>query len=632
LRGNYSMLRTNQNTPYGQINLLGYQTGLAYFSASANAFVPGAMADSLTSTAGLLFGGTDQTNLLAFIEAGACGSYGTVVEPCAYLQKFPSPQNYFYQARGFSLAECYYQSVLNPYQGLIVAEPLAAPFARPPLGAWTNLPANAELSGVTNLTLHCVAATPDRPVQQVDLFLDGTWLQTLANIPPAAGNQLNVTCNGYATNYPVPTNATIKTVAAGLADVLNQSGYAGQTGVQAAAAGDRITLQFTNLSPAGANITVSAGSAIGSAAALTSGVAVARTNFLDSIAFGLRNYSVTNAPGTDAVLQVTVTKTNGTPVTVAVTNSPGNTNAGTLVLQLVNAINSDASLSAADGVAAEDFIDYLPVTAPPLNGAEFNLRARTAGWPAAQIQVALTGSAGLAVTPGGAHGLDQNLGDLQPRNHLYLLAGVTNLWLTFPLDTTALADGSHELTAVIYEGSHVRTQARVPQAVRIRNTPLSATFATLAGASNTVLNFTLLFSVVANTNTIARIELFSTGGSVGVVSNQSSATFAVAATNLGVGLHPLYAVVTRTDGREYRTETKWIRLGGAEPPFGLTLTAPPPVLAWPATAGQLYEILSSTNVTGVFQSRGTVVPSNSPGSWTETILGAPRQFYRVRAP
>ena len=229
-------------------------------------------------------------------------------------------------------------------------------------------------------------------------------------------------------------------------------------------------------------------------------------------------------------------------------------------------------------------------------------------------------------------GLNQNLSDLQPRNHLYLTAGVTNLSFTFPLDTTALSDGSHELTAVIYEGSHVRTQARVTQSVRVQNTPLSATFTTLAGAANTVLNFTLLFSVAANTNTISKIELFTTGGSVGMVSNLASATFAVAATNLGVGLHPFYAVVTRSDGKQYRTETKWIRIGGAEPPFGLTLAALPPVLGWPATAGRLYEVLSATNVTDTFQLRGTVTPSNSPGLWIDTVTGAPQQFYRVLAP
>src|SRR5208283_4544716 len=324
-----------------------------------------------------------------------------------------------------------------------------------------------------------------------------------------------------------------------------------------------------------------------------------------------------------------VTKTNGTLVTVTVTNTPPGTNTSGLTGQLINAINGNSTLQAADGLVAEDFFPYegygLPYT-------EFNLRARTAGWPASQIQVAFSGSPDLIISPGGTQALDQNVSDLQPRNHLYLTVGVTNLSLTFPLDTTALADGCHELTAVVYEGSHVRTQARVTQNVRVQNTPLSATFTTLAGASNTVLNFTLLFSVAANTNTISQIELFSTGGSLGVVSSQSNATFAVAATNLGVGLHPFYAVVTRSDGRQYRTETKWIRIGGAEPPFGLTLTALPPAIAWPATAGRLYEVLGTTNLTNAFLLRDTVTPSNSPGVWIDTLTGVPQQYYRVLAP
>ena len=81
------------------------------------------------------------------MEAGASGSYGTVVEPCNYTQKFPDPVDYFYQARGFSLAEAYYQSVLNPFEGLFVGEPLAAPFAQPGGANWTSLTNGAVLSG-----------------------------------------------------------------------------------------------------------------------------------------------------------------------------------------------------------------------------------------------------------------------------------------------------------------------------------------------------------------------------------------------------------------------------------------------------------------------------------------------------
>ena len=129
-----SILRTNTDSVSWPNSCLGYETGLAQFSVLPGTFVPGAVADSLTSYGGVIFGSNDQTNLLAFINAGAAGSYGTVAEPGADTQEFPNPQVYFYQARGFSLAESYYQSINEPYLGLIVAEPLAAPFARPGVG------------------------------------------------------------------------------------------------------------------------------------------------------------------------------------------------------------------------------------------------------------------------------------------------------------------------------------------------------------------------------------------------------------------------------------------------------------------------------------------------------------------
>ena len=250
-------------------------------------------------------------------------------------------------------------SLANPYQGLIVGEPLAAPFARPPAGAWTNLPANSVLSGITNLTLQCAAGTSNRPIQQVDLFLDGTWLQTLTNIPPAAGNQLYVTINGYTTNYTVPTNATIGSVAAGLADVLNQPAYTNLSKAQATVFGDRIMLQSTDTNTPGAQIPVSVSNAVGSASALTTFVAASQTNFLDTVAYGL--WTGSTCPTLRSVgdyLQLAVTKTNGTQVTIAVTNTAPGTNTSGLTAQLLNAINANSSLQAADGLVAGDFIPY----------------------------------------------------------------------------------------------------------------------------------------------------------------------------------------------------------------------------------------------------------------------------------
>ncbi len=93
-----------------------------------NQYQPGAIADHLTSTGGRLFNGS-QMSILKWIDSGVTGSYGTVVEPCNFLQKFPSPhivmQKYL---SGNSLIEAYWKSVAMPGQGVFVGEPLATPF------------------------------------------------------------------------------------------------------------------------------------------------------------------------------------------------------------------------------------------------------------------------------------------------------------------------------------------------------------------------------------------------------------------------------------------------------------------------------------------------------------------------
>ncbi len=624
LRGNYSMLRINSNSPLGQTNLLGYQNGRHQFSISPGTFVPGAMADSLTSFGGIIFEPNDHTTLLAFLDAGAAGAYGTVVEPCNYLEKFPSPKNYFYQARGFSLAECYYQSLTNPYQGLIVGEPLAAPFAQPAGGAWNNPPANAVLIGTTNLSLQFAAGDPQHPIQQVDVFLDGFFTQTLTNIPPAQNNILYVTLPGRTNmSYTVPGGATIKAVASGLTSVLNNFLNQNATKVQAFGHGDRIELRSTDASRTGQQTFVAVSNAVGTATMLTTFIAASRSSFLDSIAWGIRSFNVAGTLVPGDVLQLAVTKTNGSSVTVIVTNTSSTGPISGFVQQLADAVNATPELQGNDGLAAEDVTDGVA------GSADFNLRARGTGFAASQIQATLTGT--FLITPVGAVRLDENLSDLQPRNHLYITAGLTNLPVTFGFNTTTQADGFHELTAVAYEGSHVRTQKRISQNVRIENTTLSATFTSLAGETSAALEATLRFSVLSNTNNIAKIELFSTGGVLATSNGVSSTTFSIAATNLGIGLHPFYALVTRADNKQYRAETKWIRITSAEAPFALTVIDPTPTLAWPATAGRRYEVLSTINVTDTFLLRDAVTPTNSQGQWSETNNSVPQRFYRVRS-
>jgi hypothetical protein len=203
--------------------------------------------------------------------------------------------------------------------------------------------------------------------------------------------------------------------------------------------------------------------------------------------------------------------------------------------------------------------------------------------------------------------------------------------LAFQLDTISLADGHHELTAVGYEGSHVCTQAPITQSIVISNTPLAATFVTLLGDTNSAAEGKLVFSVSANQNQVASIELFSTGGSLGVITNQVAGTFSVSGAYLGVGLHPFYAIVTATSGAQYRTETKWIRLVDQEAPFPLTIVGTPSVLYWPAVAGRQYDILSADVLTNGFLVRASVVPTNDFGQWLDGEPNQTTRYYRVRS-
>jgi uncharacterized protein (TIGR03790 family) len=121
----YAVRQEVKDTP----DILFYETGLAIVpDIDTNTYVPGALADHLTSTGGDLFG-TSQTSALRWLEAGVTASYGTETEPCSHPEKFPKAsvlvKNYF---RGNTALEAYTKSVKWPSQGVFVGDPLARPF------------------------------------------------------------------------------------------------------------------------------------------------------------------------------------------------------------------------------------------------------------------------------------------------------------------------------------------------------------------------------------------------------------------------------------------------------------------------------------------------------------------------
>jgi uncharacterized protein (TIGR03790 family) len=775
IRGSCNLLRTNSDSPPITTNSAGYQTGLADLAVAPGTFAPGSTADSMTSFGGVIFGPNSQTSLLAFIQGGAAGSYGTVAEPSADQNKFPDPQVYFYLSRGFSLAESYWQSVNVPYLGLVVGEPLAAPYARPGSGRLGGAATNTVLSGIEVLSVTFSASDARHPLQQVDLFIDGGYFQTLTNFGPRPGNLLAVALNGYPVNYTIPPNPTLGAVAAGLAAAINVC--SNTTEVIASAHGDRIQLQSTLTNPLAASFYVAdpnssgatnrvyqlaympdstpprmtplgrnasgafalqigfpttlpyviqastnlaewqpvltncsaglinlidadaknypsrfyraswpsdrrprltasgnsfdngfnlhldgvpslayaiqtstnlvdwvpvatnlsggamdfvdmaatnfparfyrarllaptpalpnvavlnssgggnlvqisgatlpytvttstnlvdwsplwtnfavgavqavASASVGSADVLSTFLSMDRSTFLDAEAFGFESFSVLTTGLLEAGdwLLFTATKTNGALISLGVTNQSSSASVADLVAQLLSLINSTVSLQGSDGLIAEDFMTDV------FGSAHFNLRARSAGCSAAQLQLRLTASSPpLYVSPSGNSTLTGNLPDLQSRNHLYVTAGATQLGVKFQLDTSVLADGYHELAAVAYEGSNVRTQTRVTRPILVQNSSLTAALTLLDLTNSAPVQATYHLQVAANAGNVSTIALYGTGGLLATITNQPTAVFNVIGPNLGVGLHPFYAVVQTTDGLQYRTQTQWVRL------------------------------------------------------------------------
>jgi uncharacterized protein (TIGR03790 family) len=120
-----------ENEIAGKKDIMIYETGMVSVPGlDTLGFLPGALADHLTSSGGDLLG-TSQMSSLRWLDAGATASYGTVSEPCNYWQKFPHPQVLLrHYLAGETAIEAYWKSVAWPTQGVIIGEPLAAPYRR----------------------------------------------------------------------------------------------------------------------------------------------------------------------------------------------------------------------------------------------------------------------------------------------------------------------------------------------------------------------------------------------------------------------------------------------------------------------------------------------------------------------
>jgi hypothetical protein len=275
---------------------------------------------------------------------------------------------------------------------------------------------------------------------------------------------------------------------------------------------------------------------------------------MDSPIAGAKTWRLGGITDSATWLRLDVTKTNGQTASFAVTNTAGLGTVSEVVADFFSRIQSAPGLAGTDGLAAQS----LDVQAP--GDVLMTLAARAVGYAASGVRARLTSSADLFITPAGEQVLRDNLNDLEPRNHILVRAGVTNFDLTFPIDTRLLADGWHELTLVGYEGSHARTQTRVSLPVQVRNTALNGWLTIPSHDATGPVQDTLTVQVTASGASVERIRLFSTGGELAVVANQSSATFPVVGASLGIGNHPFWAVIEASGSQRFRTDVRWLQL------------------------------------------------------------------------
>lgn len=178
---NHQSRITKQTLPERRDDVLGLTCGTAIFDwgKSGSKFVPGAIADNLTSTGGY-FPKKGQTKCTEFLRFGAAGACGTVVEPYSIQAKFPFPLIHAHYAKGCSLAEAYYQSVHGPYQLILVGDALCQPFATPPK---ISITAPAAMEVVKDkFALEVDAEQSDVAIAGYEIFLDGVMVLRTSNI------------------------------------------------------------------------------------------------------------------------------------------------------------------------------------------------------------------------------------------------------------------------------------------------------------------------------------------------------------------------------------------------------------------------------------------------------------------
>ena len=552
----WRILDSNEVT--GETDIIGYTAGRSSLldTLFSNTFLPGALGDHLTSFGARLDNTLGQMSILEWIRAGCAGSYGTVIEPCNYTEKFPHVRAHYWYGRGFNLAESYVMAVHSPYQGLTVGDPLCAPYAIPPAVQVSGISTGAVVSGTVNLNVTATAPDANRRVTRIDLFLDDQWLTTLYDTGPTAGNIVTATVDGKSKSYTVQSGDGLSDIAQGLANAINAPAPPSQRlDVTAAASTDRIEFRQRDADLGQSDTraySVSVGQ--GTGGALTLNAWTGSAELLETEFAAIQELTIQGTPQAGDTLRLIVTRTDAVPVTNTVTAVVGDTHV-TLINTLVSAVNNDPGLQVPAGCLMKYVVHFTSTLR-----SEAYLVARTAGWDSYNLTAAFTVTSSALSNTSFSGNFESNADVMGSRGTIFLAAGETGPASSYDLTTTALPDGPHSLRAVAYEGTAVAAQGHAIIPFTIDNHATECSVDEPYDGSRWIHGESIPIGGSATSDvSITRMVLYAEGKSVATSSVGTIGT-TLDTLDYGVGLLPLQCLAIDSTGRTVLSDMVYVEI------------------------------------------------------------------------
>lgn len=522
-------------------NLVGVSFGFPGMrSLLTNDFEAGCIGDHLTSYGGALDDSKGQMTVLEFIRAGCSGSYGTVVEPCNYIQKFPRIRVHHRYGLGYSMAEAYYQSIQSPYMGIIVGDPLTAPFARRPSAVFLSTTNHQVLSGSYALDWQA-SADPELRVGGVDLYLDGRWFTNLFDATPDSGTEVSVGVSGTSAVYTVQSGDGLAEIVSGLASVVNASNW----GVIATAEGGRVELVQENAMASCSNWSLSASSSDST----HFWIAPASTNFLEAEYPARMKIELEGVPSSGDVVRLAVQRLDGVWVTnqvVAATNAT----AKSLTGDLLDILRTDTNLQGVAGCTASDY--EFELWNPFTWTGELFLLANTPGWTGLNMSVDFDViSSSLDDTSTNTF-FNHNLDVMGGRARWVTALGPTSVVASVMLPTTNWANGFHQLTLVARGGDETASQGYETLDLVVSNSTWNTWIDVPSNGATFRLGALVTAEVYAAGGTLTQLQVHADGRLL-VDSLTSPVSLVITTLQFGVGAVELQATAFAEDGQRARS-------------------------------------------------------------------------------